>query len=275
VSGPLSYLTSTCALLPSPNPMGASEPLPDPPGPKPFGSPARRSSRVPTLRVEAWARISFCGPCPEILTEWGPPCGPVLLHRNKDPRIARPCDFAAQEWRAENCARPRDFAVLLVNSEIFSAQAASTGSITRDKSASTASAVRCTDGLDQSVVAGNQVLAAAALTVLCAPMHVPARMLHSSTVSRVTAVPLLSAELSSLPWPPSRAWKLRRPSPTFALCASRLCGPTHGSARPLSSSMNNVPLPVCDRTTSKMRGFVSQDHIGGFSTKRECANTHK
>jgi hypothetical protein len=30
-----------------------------------------------------------------------------------------------------------------------------------------------------------------------------------------------------------------------------------------------------DRTTSKMRGFVSQDHIGGFSTKRECANTHK
>jgi hypothetical protein len=31
----------------------------------------------------------------------------------------------------------------------------------------------------------------------------------------------------------------------------------------------------CDRTTSKMRGFVSQDHIGGFSTKRECANTHK
>jgi hypothetical protein len=21
--------------------------------------------------------------------------------------------------------------------------------------------------------------------------------------------------------------------------------------------------------------FVSQDHIGGFSTKRECANTHK
>jgi hypothetical protein len=22
-------------------------------------------------------------------------------------------------------------------------------------------------------------------------------------------------------------------------------------------------------------GFVSQDHIGGFSTKRECANTHK
>jgi hypothetical protein len=32
---------------------------------------------------------------------------------------------------------------------------------------------------------------------------------------------------------------------------------------------------LCDRTTSKMRGFVSQDHIGGFSTKRECANTHK
>jgi hypothetical protein len=32
---------------------------------------------------------------------------------------------------------------------------------------------------------------------------------------------------------------------------------------------------ACDRTTSKMRGFVSQDHIGGFSTKRECANTHK
>jgi hypothetical protein len=32
---------------------------------------------------------------------------------------------------------------------------------------------------------------------------------------------------------------------------------------------------VCDRTTSKMRGFVSQDHIGGFSTKRECANIHK
>jgi hypothetical protein len=31
----------------------------------------------------------------------------------------------------------------------------------------------------------------------------------------------------------------------------------------------------CNRTTSKMRGFVSQDHIGGFSTKRECANTHK
>jgi hypothetical protein len=34
-------------------------------------------------------------------------------------------------------------------------------------------------------------------------------------------------------------------------------------------------LYTCDRTTSKMRGFVSQDHIGGFSTKRECANTHK
>jgi hypothetical protein len=32
---------------------------------------------------------------------------------------------------------------------------------------------------------------------------------------------------------------------------------------------------MCNRTTSKMRGFVSQDHIGGFSTKRECANTHK
>jgi hypothetical protein len=25
----------------------------------------------------------------------------------------------------------------------------------------------------------------------------------------------------------------------------------------------------------KNEGFVSQDHIGGFSTKRECANTHK
>jgi hypothetical protein len=32
---------------------------------------------------------------------------------------------------------------------------------------------------------------------------------------------------------------------------------------------------MCDRTTSNMRGFVSQDHIGGFSTERECANTHK
>jgi hypothetical protein len=31
----------------------------------------------------------------------------------------------------------------------------------------------------------------------------------------------------------------------------------------------------CDRTTSKMKGFVSQDHIGGFPTKRECANTHE
>jgi hypothetical protein len=35
------------------------------------------------------------------------------------------------------------------------------------------------------------------------------------------------------------------------------------------------PKSVCDRTTLEMRGFVSQDHIGGFSMKRECANTHK
>jgi hypothetical protein len=43
-----------------------------------------------------------------------------------------------------------------------------------------------------------------------------------------------------------------------------------------ASSTTHYPrLGGCDRTTSKMRGFVSQDHIGGFSTKRECANTHK
>jgi hypothetical protein len=41
------------------------------------------------------------------------------------------------------------------------------------------------------------------------------------------------------------------------------------------SSDNDIKDDTCDRTTSKMRGFVSQDHIGGFSTKRECANTHK
>jgi uncharacterized lipoprotein YehR (DUF1307 family) len=30
----------------------------------------------------------------------------------------------------------------------------------------------------------------------------------------------------------------------------------------------------CDRTPLKKQGFVSQDPTGGFSTKRECANTH-
>jgi hypothetical protein len=56
-------------------------------------------------------------------------------------------------------------------------------------------------------------------------------------------------------------------------------GPAPGPPRVL---WPQLPLPGtgqlwgrCDRTTSKMRGFVSQDHIGGFSTKRECANTHK
>jgi hypothetical protein len=39
--------------------------------------------------------------------------------------------------------------------------------------------------------------------------------------------------------------------------------------------VRNLWEAICDRTTSKMRGFVSQDHIGGFSMKRECANTHK
>jgi hypothetical protein len=34
-------------------------------------------------------------------------------------------------------------------------------------------------------------------------------------------------------------------------------------------------LRYCDRTPSNNEGFVSQDHIGGFSTKRECANTHE
>jgi hypothetical protein len=29
----------------------------------------------------------------------------------------------------------------------------------------------------------------------------------------------------------------------------------------------------CDRTSVKKQGFVSQDHIGGFSTKREYTNT--
>jgi hypothetical protein len=43
----------------------------------------------------------------------------------------------------------------------------------------------------------------------------------------------------------------------------------------LDKSLYGLKLHGCDRTTSKMRGFVSQDHIGGFSTKRECANTHK
>jgi hypothetical protein len=42
-----------------------------------------------------------------------------------------------------------------------------------------------------------------------------------------------------------------------------------------SSGLLSFKGTLCDRTTSKMRGFVSQDHIGGFSTKRECANTHK
>jgi hypothetical protein len=31
---------------------------------------------------------------------------------------------------------------------------------------------------------------------------------------------------------------------------------------------------VCDRTPIKKQGFVSQDSTGGFSMKRECANTH-
>jgi hypothetical protein len=30
----------------------------------------------------------------------------------------------------------------------------------------------------------------------------------------------------------------------------------------------------CDRTPLNKQGFVSQDPTGGFSTKRECANTH-
>jgi hypothetical protein len=30
----------------------------------------------------------------------------------------------------------------------------------------------------------------------------------------------------------------------------------------------------CDRTPLKKQGFVSQDPTGGFSTKRECVNTH-
>jgi hypothetical protein len=31
---------------------------------------------------------------------------------------------------------------------------------------------------------------------------------------------------------------------------------------------------TCDRTHMKKYGYVSQDPIGGFSTKRECTNTH-
>jgi hypothetical protein len=30
----------------------------------------------------------------------------------------------------------------------------------------------------------------------------------------------------------------------------------------------------CDRTPLNKQGFVSQDPTGGFSMKRECANTH-
>jgi hypothetical protein len=33
--------------------------------------------------------------------------------------------------------------------------------------------------------------------------------------------------------------------------------------------------PIMWQNHLKNEGFVSQDHIGGFSTKRECANTHK
>jgi hypothetical protein len=48
-----------------------------------------------------------------------------------------------------------------------------------------------------------------------------------------------------------------------------------GFVRSDVDSLTNQFRHLCDRTTSKMRGFVSQDHIGGLSTKRECANTHK
>jgi hypothetical protein len=51
---------------------------------------------------------------------------------------------------------------------------------------------------------------------------------------------------------------------------------TRALVRDLDEAVKEVNLlGECDRTTSKMRGFVSQDHIGGFSLKRECANTHK
>jgi hypothetical protein len=32
---------------------------------------------------------------------------------------------------------------------------------------------------------------------------------------------------------------------------------------------------MCDRTPLKKQESVSQDPTGGFSMKRECANTHK
>jgi hypothetical protein len=47
------------------------------------------------------------------------------------------------------------------------------------------------------------------------------------------------------------------------------------SAEELAAIPEASPEQSCDRTTSKMRGFVSQDHIGEFSTKRECANTRE
>jgi hypothetical protein len=59
----------------------------------------------------------------------------------------------------------------------------------------------------------------------------------------------------------------------------RTCGKREEGARrllkPGGEEWGGPAVGVCDRTTSKMRGFVSQDHIGGFSMKRECTNTHK
>jgi hypothetical protein len=43
----------------------------------------------------------------------------------------------------------------------------------------------------------------------------------------------------------------------------------HGSYHHYESSVLPFDHPI------RNEGFVSQDHIGGFSTKRECANTHK
>jgi hypothetical protein len=104
--------------------------------------------------------------------------------------------FAVQEQRAENCVRPRDCAVLLIDSETFDAQAVSTGSIARAESIG---AVRCADGPAQNIIADTQVLADAAHMTICAPTSVPARTPHLPTASWTTPVPSFSAALPLLP----------------------------------------------------------------------------
>jgi hypothetical protein len=48
---------------------------------------------------------------------------------------------------------------------------------------------------------------------------------------------------------------------------------TEHDSQPIAFLISEQLIPYYDRTPLEKYGFVSQHHIGGFSTKREYANT--